>query len=463
MIKIIKAILLSLIIVLVLYYTGYIIVSKAGVSNFRQFYKEKENIDVLFIGPSTIYYVISPMYIWDKYGIVTYNRGTQSQTYALSYSLLEESLKKEKPSLIVLDISLLAILEHNKHINNAVMNQIASPLLRNKTRLLYNDNISALNIFNLYHDRIFNLSEADFFTKSFYKGELEYSICYYDPNLKDMDDSSSIELDKIVVEYTNKYIELAKKYNADILFTCMPSLSDRQKYYREFSKLAYTLNVPYLNYSDKSLSNIIGIDYKHDFIDPFHINIYGARKIMDHLIPYIIEHYNIPNRKDDPKYASWNEDYIKYARAVNREEIRARNSFNEWQNLAYYDNYTMLISTNGDNVLNRLPQTMKDRFKSLGLTKYETVQGNLKYAAIIDNNQVFFEEVTDNIVSYNGRMKNIVNLMVSSEPWKATINVSGKPRAKNRYGINFVIYDKVNREIVDSIWIDPAQPDVVRR
>ena len=184
---------------------------------------------------------------------------------------------------------------------------------------------------------------------------------------------------------------------------------------------------------------------------------------MDHLIPYIIEHYNIPNRKDDPKYASWNEDYIKYARAVNREEIRARNSFNEWQNLAYYDNYTMLISTNGDNVLNRLPQTMKDRFKSLGLTQYETVQGNLKYAAIIDNNQVFFEEVTDNIVSYNGRMKNIVNLMVSSEPWKATINVSGKPRAKNRYGINFVIYDKVNREIVDSIWIDPAQPDVVRR
>ena len=40
MIKIIKAILLSLIIVLVLYYTGTIIVSKAGTSNFRQFYKD---------------------------------------------------------------------------------------------------------------------------------------------------------------------------------------------------------------------------------------------------------------------------------------------------------------------------------------------------------------------------------------------------------------------------------------
>ena len=123
----------------------------------------------------------------------------------------------------------------------------------------------------------------------------------------------------------------------------------------------------------------------------------------------------------------------------------------------------MLISTNGDNVLNRLPQSMKDKFKSLGLNKFETDKKNQKYAAIIDNNQVFFEEISDKKVEYKGRMKNIVNLLVSSEFNKATINVSGKPRAKNRYGINFVIYDKVNREIVDSIWVDPAKPDEIRR
>lgn len=59
-------------------------------------------------------------------------------------------------------------------------------------------------------------------------------------------------------------------------------------------------------------------------------------------------------------------------------------------------------------------------------------------------------------------MKNIVNLLVSSDG-KATINVSGKPRSKNKYGLNFVLYDKVNREIVDSIWIDPRKPDEVKR
>lgn len=60
-------------------------------------------------------------------------------------------------------------------------------------------------------------------------------------------------------------------------------------------------------------------------------------------------------------------------------------------------------------------------------------------------------------------MKNKVNLLVSSENKKATINVSGKQRSQNKYGINFVIYDKVNREIVDSIWLDPSNFNQIRR
>ena len=469
MIKIFKTILLSLIIILALYYTGYIIVYKYGASNFTQFYREDKTIDIIFIGPSTTYFAASPMYIWNKYGISTYNRCNLGQFYLLSYVLMEESLKLKHPKLIIFDVSILAAIkdivmsEQDINRQNAITNQILSPLLRNNARILYNDNISSLNIFYLYHDRIFNISKLDFIPKSFYKGEPENVFYHFNSYLKNVDDGISTELDKLTVEYTIKYIELTRKYNTDILFICMPSLSNRQKYYREFSKLASSLNVPYLNYSDKTLSNIIGIDYKHDFIDPYHLNIYGARKVMDHLIPYIIEHYNIPNRKNDPKYASWNEDYIKYARAINREEIRELKSFQEWQKQAYYDNYTMLISTNGDNVLNRLPQSMKDKFKSLGLNKFETNKKNQKYAAIIDNNNVFFEEVSDRKVEYKGRMKNIVNLLISSEHNKATMNVSGKPRAKNKYGINFVIYDKVNREIVDSIWVDPAKPDEVRR
>ncbi|MDT3694012.1 MAG: hypothetical protein ROM03_06335 [Mucispirillum sp.] len=181
-------------------------------------------------------------------------------------------------------------------------------------------------------------------------------------------------------------------------------------------------------------------------------------------IPYIMEKYNLADHRQEKQYAQWHKDYEKQERMINMQEFKViHNNIQAWWQNSYYDNYTMLISTNGDNVLNRLPQDMKDKFKSLGLNKFETDKKNQKYVAIIDNNQVFYEEVSDKKAEYKGRMKNIVNLLVSSENKKATINVSGKPRAKNKYGINFVIYDKVNREIVDSIWLDPSDFNKIRR
>lgn len=453
------------------------ITNKMYVHNIKQYYDEKHDIDVFFLGSSRIYYPMSPMEIWNKYGIISYNRGSSGQYYKLSYLFLEELLSKYSPKIIIFDIAYLeTLIFENKYRTGISLSNMKNNLFKLYSYKYIYDNFSSImenaNTINMFHSRWTELHRYDFTYDSFWKGRFSGTYIGNDwvsmhqinaQNKYTNYNISSTNLKNDTIKYANMMVDLATKYNSKILFVKMPySTNDNAlQLDKAFEFYAKEKGWTFINYNLKY--DEIKLDFNRDFMDISHLNLYGARKIMDHLIPYIIEHYNIPNRKDDPKYASWNEDYIKYARAVNREEIRARNSFNEWQNLAYYDNYTMLISTNGDNVLNRLPQTMKDRFKSLGLTKYETVQGNLKYAAIIDNNQVFFEEVTDNIVSYNGRMKNIVNLMVSSEPWKATINVSGKPRAKNRYGINFVIYDKVNREIVDSIWIDPAQPDVVRR
>ncbi len=120
-----------------------------------------------------------------------------------------------------------------------------------------------------------------------------------------------------------------------------------------------------------------------------------------------------------------------------------------------------MIAANGD-VLKKLPDNLKNDLKSFGLKKYNSDKANMRYAAVIDENQIFFEEISNKPVKYKGRMKNIINLFISSDG-KAAINVSGKNRSKNKYGLNFVIYDKVNREIVDSIYIDPDKPDVVRR
>lgn len=439
-------------------------------ANVYSYYNEK-NIDVLFIGNSRITYSISPMYIWDKYSVISYNRGGDGQYFKNTFYLTKEFIKRNNPKLVIIDISFFEAMFKWTPALPQIQNMKFSLLkfqayldIYNKEKINYLDTYT--NIEN-YHTRWKTINKNDFYQELSFKGynivQSLYNIRSQNKNITKDPHIQWNTLQEEPITYLKKIVEYANLNNVKILFIKMPfSLSKEHiSLDEQFEQLCKNQNWDFINYN--LMYDEIKLDFNRDFRDWSHLNVYGARKVMDHLIPYIIENYNIPIRKDDPKYASWNEDYIKYARAINQVEIRQIKSFQEWQNLAYYDNYTMLISTNGDNVLNRLPQDMKDKFKTLGLNKFETDKKNQKYAAIIDNNQVFFEEVSDNKVEYKGRMKNKVNLLVSSEPNKAIINVSGKPRSKNRYGINFVIYDKVNREIVDSIWVDPAQPDVIRR
>ena len=442
--------------------------------SIKQYYNEKNNIDVFFLGSSRVYYTLSPMEIWNKYGIISYNRGTSQQYYKVSYLFLEEILSKYNPKLIIFDIAFLEDLLykdkqamiHLQNLKNNYFKFYAYKTLYQNPKDVFNN----INSINKYHSRWKELNKYDFTYDTFWKGRFSgASNGYWTSKIHSInsvnkyknDNITFIELYPETIKYANMMVDLANKHNCKILFIKMPYSTDllHLQFDNAFKLYSEKNGWNFINYNN--MYEQLNLDFNKDFRDWSHINLYGSRKVMDHLIPYIIEHYNIPNRKNDPAYASWNEDYIKYARAINREEIRELTSFVEWKKQAFYNNYTVMLSANGD-VLRKLPDTLKNDLKSFGLKKYNTNKANMRYAAIIDDNKVFFEEISNKPVTYKGRMKNIVNLLVSSDG-KATINVSGKPRSKNKYGLNFVLYDKVNREIVDSIWIDPNKPDIVRR
>ena len=439
------------------------------------YYNQEKNIDVFFIGSSRIQWSMSPMEIWQKYGIISYNRGTASQYYKISYLFLEDIYRRYNPKLVIFDTSFLETL------NFFSLNRTDITLanLKNDIYKFYsykyiyndiNDIFTHSNTVARFHERWKDLTIYDFTNEYFWKGRFSgtyvndvwRNIHLISPVIKyENINITPMSIPNETKKYATMMVELAKKYNSKLLFVKMPYVTNDKELALDasFQDFCMQNNYDFINYN--LLYDDLQFDFNYHMRDKSHLNLYGARKVMDHLIPYIIEHYNIPNRKNDPNYASWNDDYLKYARAINREEIRELTSFVEWKKQAFYDNYTVMISINGD-VLRKLPDTLKNDLSSFGLKKYNTNKANMRYAAIIDDNKLFFEEISNKPVTYKGRMKNIVNLLVSSDG-KATINVSGKPRSKNKYGLNFVIYDKINREIVDSIWIDPRKPDEVKR
>ena len=70
-----------------------------------EYYKEEyKEHDVIFIGDCEVYENFSPVKLWEEYGIRSFIRGSAQQLIWQSYYLLEETLKYEKPGVVVFNV-----------------------------------------------------------------------------------------------------------------------------------------------------------------------------------------------------------------------------------------------------------------------------------------------------------------------------------------------------------------------
>ena len=70
----------------------------------QEYYDEEKDHDVIFIGDCELYENISPAVLWEEYGINSYIRGSAQQLVWQSYYLLEETLRYEKPDVVVFSV-----------------------------------------------------------------------------------------------------------------------------------------------------------------------------------------------------------------------------------------------------------------------------------------------------------------------------------------------------------------------
>ncbi len=67
------------------------------------YYEEPNSIDVLLLGSCNLYTSFSPNLFYEEYGITSYCRSCPDQTYLTSYYYLKESLKTQKPKVVVIE------------------------------------------------------------------------------------------------------------------------------------------------------------------------------------------------------------------------------------------------------------------------------------------------------------------------------------------------------------------------
>ena len=275
-----------------------------------------DSIDVLFLGTSHIHCNVNTELLWEKYGIAAYDYSAAEQPLWITYYYMKEALKRQSPTLIVLDVFGPARrkedyqyrwLGDNTDGVRFSFNKMAMLLTGCERSKLFDYFPSWMDYHTRYNefgrDDIRGLLEGKK-SKSAFKGYTPYFETTKEADFTP-DDLNGGELTEKSKLYLKKIIELADKENIDLFITVTPyrRTPDDIETYAQISELAENYDVDFYDANDDF--DTMGLSYDCDFYDKSHLNYQGSCTYSEFLGQLLKEKYDIPDRRGNEKWESW--------------------------------------------------------------------------------------------------------------------------------------------------------------
>lgn len=320
---------------------------------------EEDTVQVFFMGSSHMYHGVSPMRLYEQYGLTSFILGAEGMPMAVSYYTLKDALKTQNPEVVVLDVSSLLkkssdttpkweIALYTTHLHSEYRGDLIKAFLsrsdnENKnSKQLREDAIGAY--FPLYkvHSRWSSLEYKDFMLMGAdtpyrgYKGYLmSAGIVPSVINLGGMNRVAS-EMQKEPWTDTTVFENGQRSdimedapmiYNAEIDGPSLEWLLQIQKLCDENGIRLLTVKIPVLNnpvsydaswtmqrydrmmeiaseYNLDYLELLYGVDMQIDWSKDTHdggqhFNLRGAEKVTDYLGSYLMEAYGLEAKPSD--------------------------------------------------------------------------------------------------------------------------------------------------------------------
>jgi hypothetical protein len=305
------------------------ILEGALISEYYQ--EENKNHDVIFIGDCEVYENFSPVTLWEKYGITSFIRGSAQQLIWHSYYLLEETLKYEKPKVVVFNVLSMKYDEPQKEAYNR-MALDAMPLSLTKLKAIQasmmqdEEFITYLFPILRYHSRWSELTGEDFkyllkkepISHNGYLMRVDSKPMTTIPPAKKL---PNYQFSENCYDYLDKMVSLCKENGIELVLIKAPTLyphwyaewDEQIKKYAEENALSY-LN--FLDYTDE-----IGIDFSMDTYDAgLHLNLFGAEKMSEYFGEILVERYALEDHRSDVALSErWNEKIAFYNRTMDQQ------------------------------------------------------------------------------------------------------------------------------------------------
>ena len=289
-----------------------------------EYYSSEKNHQVVMIGDCELYENISTMTLWRDFGITSYIRGSAQQLIWQSYYLLEDTLKHEKPDVVIFSVLAMKYNEPQKEEYNRMTIDGMKPSVTklNAVRASMTDEEkSGSYIFPLlrYHERWKTLSGEDF-KYLFKKRAISHNGFMMRCDIKPADwipDPERLEdyaLGENAYKYLDKMTKLCKDNNIKFMLLKAPSLFP--PWYDEWDAqmvdYAKKNGLVYLNTLQKIEE--IGLDFSVDTYDAgLHLNCQGSEKTAKYLGQVLKDEYNLADNSSDENLKKiWDKKGILY-------------------------------------------------------------------------------------------------------------------------------------------------------
>lgn len=304
--------------------------------NFTGYYAEKTKLDIVCIGASSTFVYWSPLVAWQEFGITSYNLAHRSMPPESFLTCLQEALKYQKPTLIILDIrpfiytdtkrseSQIRFATDNMNYSfnrNALISDVVPD------RIVENGDTNLFNyIFDIskYHTNWKALNQEMVIrfnnrSENYLKGfEFEDLV---DMDMVDFVDVSNVydstPPDEYILCLFEELLSYVSTLETEVIFTVSPydeGVSGRERYNYYESRIL-EMGWQFIN-TNNYLQDMDIDSYVDYFYDSRHMNIFGAEKYTKFLGTYILQHFRLQDHRDDEAYHQWNEDYIVWEQQV---------------------------------------------------------------------------------------------------------------------------------------------------
>ncbi len=292
-----------------------------------EYYDSAKNHDVVFVGDCEVYENVSPVTLWEEYGISSYVRGSPQQLIWHSYYLMEETLKYEKPEAFVFNVLSMKYGEpQNEAYNRLALDGMkwskskAASVQASMTE--EEEYITYLFPLLRFHSRWSEIKGEDF--KYAFRKVPQLSINGYLMRI-DVDGVEELRPGQagkdapfadVCWEYLDKMRTLCQENGVELILIKAPTSTPQWFWYDSWDQAvedyANANGIRYYNF----LENVdeIGLDYTTDTYDQGgHLNLSGAEKFSRYFGDILVNELELADHRGDDAYEPiWTELTAQY-------------------------------------------------------------------------------------------------------------------------------------------------------